>query len=63
MATISFKQFISPQPVGGPSKRKKNPGALGTYPVCPLVKTALLAAVGGRIIIPKVEESRATQWM
>jgi len=37
---ISFKQFISPQPVGGPSKRKKS-GALGTCPVCPLVKTAL----------------------
>jgi len=39
---ISFKKFISPQPVKGPSKRKKNPGALGTCPVCPLVKTALL---------------------
>jgi len=38
---ISFKQFILPLPVGGPSKRKKNPGALGTCPVCPLVKTAL----------------------
>ena len=38
---ISFKQFISPQPVAGPSKRKKNPGALGTCPVCPSVKTAL----------------------
>ena len=25
----------------GPSKRKKNPGALGTCPGCPLVKTAL----------------------
>jgi len=62
MATISFKQFISPQPVGGPSKRKKIRGPWGD-PVCPLVKTALLAAVGGRIIIPKVEESRATQWM
>ena len=38
---ISFKKIISPQPVRGPSKRKKNPGALGTCPVCPLVKTAL----------------------
>ena len=38
---ISFKKIISPQPVGGPSKRK-NLGALGTCPVCPLVKTALL---------------------
>ena len=38
---ISFKKFISPQPIGGPSKRKKNPGALGTCSVCPLVKTAL----------------------
>jgi len=26
----------------GPAKRKKNPGALGTCPVCPLVKTALI---------------------
>jgi len=26
---ISLKKFILPQPVGGPSKRKKNPGALG----------------------------------
>ena len=34
-------KFILPQPVGGPSKRK-NPGALGTCPVCPLVKTALI---------------------
>ena len=25
----------------GPLKKKKNPGALGTCPVCPLVKTAL----------------------
>jgi len=24
--SISFNKFISPQPVGGPSKRKKNPG-------------------------------------
>jgi len=38
---ISFKKFISPQPIGGPSKRKKNPGALGTCSVCPFVKTAL----------------------
>jgi len=38
---ISFKKFISAQPVGGPSKRKKNLWALGTCPVCPLVKTAL----------------------
>ena len=37
---ISLKIFVSPQPVGGPSKRKKI-RALGTYPVCPLVKTAL----------------------
>jgi len=35
-----MKKIISPQPVGGPSKRKK-PGALGTFPVCPFVKTAL----------------------
>ena len=38
---ISLKKFILPQPVEGPTKRKKNPGALGTCPVCPLVKTAL----------------------
>jgi len=37
---ISFNKFISPQPVGGPQKEKKS-GALGTCPVCPLVKTAL----------------------
>ena len=42
---ISFRKFISPQPVSGSSKRKKNPGALGTCPVCPLVKTALLSTV------------------
>jgi len=43
MATgiINFKKFISPQPVGGHSKRNQKSGALGTYPVCPLVKTAL----------------------
>jgi len=35
---ISFKKFTSQQPVGGPSKRKKNPGALGTCPMCPLVE-------------------------
>jgi len=40
--TISLKKFISPQPVGGPQK-EKNPGALGSCPVCPLVKTALAA--------------------
>ena len=33
-----------PQPVGGLSKRKKS-GALGTCPVCPLVKTAMTASV------------------
>jgi len=38
---ISLKKFISPQPVGARQK-EKNPGALGTCPVCPLVKTALL---------------------
>ena len=38
---ISLKRIISPQPVAGPQKRKKNPGALGNCPVCPLVKTAL----------------------
>ena len=38
---ISFKNFISPQPVKGPSNRKKNPRAQCTCPVCPLVKTAL----------------------
>jgi len=37
---ISLKKFISPQPVGAPRKEKKS-GALGTCPVCPLVKTAL----------------------
>jgi len=37
---ISFKKFISPQPVGARRKEKKS-GALGTCPVCPLVKTAL----------------------
>ena len=42
---ISLKKFISPQPVGGPSKRK-NPGALGT---CPLVKTALASTVAREV--------------
>ena len=37
---ISLKKIISPQPVGGHSKEIKS-GALGTCPVCPLVKTAL----------------------
>jgi len=37
---ITFKKFISPQPVGGPSKRKKNP-------MCPLAKTALSKERGG----------------
>jgi len=31
----------------GPSKRKKNPGALGTCPVWPLVKTALMQIFDG----------------
>jgi len=39
---ISLKKFISPQQVGGPSKRKKT-GALGTCPVCPLVNAALVS--------------------
>ena len=47
---ISLKKFISPQPVGGPSKTK-NLGALGTCPVCPLVKTALLASVRLSLLI------------
>jgi len=38
---ISLKRIISPQPVAGSQKEKKNPGALGNCPVCPLVKTAL----------------------
>jgi len=38
---ISLKKYISPQPVGAPQK-EKNPGALGTCPVCPLVKTAII---------------------
>ena len=37
------KKKFSPEPDGDPSKRKKNPGALATCPVCPLVKTACLA--------------------
>jgi len=48
---ISFKKLISPQPVRGPSKRKKNPGALGTCPVCPLVKTALTAC---RLLLARI---------
>ena len=28
---ISYKKFISPQPVGGPSKKEKNPGAFYGY--------------------------------
>jgi len=42
---ISFKKFITPQPVGALNK-KKNPEAVGTCPVCSLVKTALLVASG-----------------
>jgi len=45
---ISFLKFISPRPVGGPSKKKKM-GALGTCPVCLLVKTAVS---GGTISQP-----------
>ena len=48
---ISLKKIISPQPVGGPSKRKKNPGALGTCPVCPLVKMALTQLLVAFILV------------
>ena len=40
---ISFKKIISPRPDGAPQK-EKYPGALGTCPVCRLVKTVLSAA-------------------
>ena len=40
---ISFKNFTTTS--WGPLKKKKNPGALGTCSVCPLVKTALLRYV------------------
>jgi len=37
---ISFKKIFHHSQLG-PLKKKKNPEALGTCPVCPLVKTAL----------------------
>jgi len=54
---ISLKKIISPKPVGGPSKRKKNPGALGTCPVCPLVKTTLAAAKAWNDLPPTIRAS------
>jgi len=36
----NFCASVSTRPLGGP-QTEKNPGALGTCPVCPLVKTAL----------------------
>jgi len=38
---ISFKKLFQHSQLGAPQKEKNNPGALGTCPVCPLVKTAL----------------------
>jgi len=38
---ISFKKLFHHSQLGAPQK-EKNLGALGTCPVCPLVKTALL---------------------
>jgi len=50
MATIiSLKKIISPQPVGGPEKEKKS-GSLGMWPVCPLVKTALLRTISVNLL-------------
>jgi len=40
---ISFKKLFHHSQLG-PLKKTQNPGALGTYPVCPLVKTALADA-------------------
>jgi len=37
---ISFKKLFHHSQLGAPQK-EKIPGALGTCPVCPLVKTAL----------------------
>jgi len=42
---ISFKKLFHHSQLG-PLKKKKNPGALGTCPVCPLVKTALNLVFG-----------------
>ena len=43
---ISFKNLFHHSQLGAP-RQEKNPGALGTCPVCPLVKTALgIAAYG-----------------
>ena len=41
----------------GPSKRKKNPGALGTCPVWPLVKTALMQIFDGSASRPPTARS------
>jgi len=43
---IGLEQFISPQPAGGPSKRKKNPGPC---PMSPFVKTALATLSVGAV--------------
>jgi len=37
----------------GPLKKKKNPGALGTCPMCPLVKTALAVEAAGHVIVAR----------
>ena len=59
---ISLKKFISPQPVGGPSKTKKNLGALGTCPVCPLVKTVRLSLLITDCLIVQRDDQFRTQF-
>jgi len=56
-----FKKIISPQTVGGPSKRK-NPGALGTCPVCPLVKTAL-DSIRDSAVVPDYGLRQLHRWI
>ena len=56
---ISFKNLFHRSQLRAPRK-EKNPGALGTCPVCPLVKTALSGRrvdVGGRALIANNLES------
>ena len=40
---ISFKKLFYHSQLGAPQLKKKKNRALGTYPVCPLIKTALLS--------------------
>ena len=46
---IVFKKLFHHSQLGAPQK-EKNPGALGTCPMCPLVKTALITHSHGSVV-------------